>query len=74
MGVFVNRGIEAKCREDCRKRIITRTHEVIAEAKAAGITLKEASEVVEKSYASDASPYSETPESILALAKARKRR
>ena len=35
MGVFINKGIEAKCREDCRKRIIGRMYEVVAEAKAA---------------------------------------
>jgi len=72
MGVFVNKGIESKCREDTRKRIITRMHEVVAEAKAAGMTAKEVAEVADKSYASDASPYSDTPASILALAKSKK--
>jgi len=73
MGVFVNKGAEAKCREDSRKRIITRLHEVVCEAKAAGMSAREIKEVCEKSYASDAGPYGEAPESILALAGAKKR-
>ena len=72
MGVFVNRNIEAKCREECRKRIIGRMHEVVAEAKAAGMTRKEVSEVVEASLSTDASPYGETPAELLALAKPKK--
>ncbi|MFA6243022.1 MAG: GntR family transcriptional regulator [Candidatus Hydrogenedentales bacterium] len=74
MGVFVNKGIEAKCREDCRKRIITRMHEVVAEAKAAGMSAREVSDVAEKSYASEAGPYSTTPNSLTALAKPTKKK
>ena len=47
MGVFVNKGVEAKCREECRRRIIKRMHEVVAEAKAAGMTSKEIVEIAE---------------------------
>ena len=72
MGVFVNKNIEGKCREDCRKRIIGRMHEVVAEAKAAGMTRKEINDVVEASLAVDATPYGETPASVLALAKVKK--
>lgn len=73
MGVFVNKGIEAKCREDCRKRIIGRLHEVVAEAKAAGMSRSEVIEVTERSYSSDAGPYSATPAALTQLAKARKK-
>lgn len=73
MGVFVNKGIEAKCREDCRKRIITRLHEVVSEASAAGMTKKEVSDIVEKSMSMDASPYGETPAAILSMAKKKKK-
>lgn len=73
MGVFVNRGIEAKCREDCRRRVISRMHEVVAEGKAAGMVKKEIIEVVDKSLASEADPYSEPPVSVTNLAKQRKR-
>lgn len=69
MGVFINKGIDVKCREECRRRIITRLHEVCAEAKAAGMTKKDIIEVVDKSMATDTSPYAETPSAVLALAK-----
>jgi GntR family transcriptional regulator len=72
MGVFVNKSIDAKCREDCRRRIIARLHEVVAEAKAAGMTRKDVVDVVEASLAVDASPYGETPAAVTALAKHRK--
>lgn len=73
MGVFVNRGIEGKCRDDCRKRIIGRLHEVVAEAKAAGMSEKEIGEVIQKSYAMDVGPYSATPATVSALVRNRKR-
>jgi len=73
MGVFVNKGIEGKCREDCRKRIIGRMHEVVAEAKAAGMSKGEVQEVAEKSFASEAGPYSATPNNLAALAKGKKK-
>ena len=69
MGVYVNKGIEAKCREDCRRRIIMRLHEVSSEAKAAGMSKKDIVEIVDESLATDASPYAETPASVLALAR-----
>lgn len=72
MGVFVNKGIETKCREECRKRIIGRLHEVVSEAKSAGMTKKEVSEVVDASMALDVAPYAETPPSVSALAKPKK--
>ena len=69
MGVFVNKGVEGKCRDECRKRIIGRLHEVVAEAKAAGMTAREVSEVTDKSYQTESGPYSATPNSLTALAK-----
>lgn len=72
MGVFVNKGIEAKCREDCRRRIIGRLHEVVAEAKAAGMAPKEIADIVDKSARVEGNPYEATPAALLALAKAKK--
>jgi GntR family transcriptional regulator len=74
MGVFVNKGVENKCREDCRKRIIGRIHEVVAEAKAAGLTNKEVNELVGMSLAHQGTPYAEVPQSLLQLAKAPKKK
>jgi GntR family transcriptional regulator len=73
MGVFVNKGAEAKCRENSRRRIIGRLHEVVCEAKAAGMIAREIKEVCEKSYASDAAPYAEAPQTVLALVQTKKR-
>ena len=71
MGVFINKGIEGKCREECRRRIFMRLHEVVTEAKASGITKKDIMEVMDESMNADLSPYGETPSSILSLAKKR---
>ena len=69
MGVFVNKGVEAKCREEVRRRVIKRMHEVVAEAKASGMASKEIVDIAEKSYTSDAGPYSAPPASLMTLAK-----
>ena len=69
MGCYVAKGIVAKCREDCRHRIVTRLHEVVAEAKAAGMGLKEIRTIVDKCHASDTGVYGQVPASLLALAK-----
>jgi len=69
MGVFINKGVEAKCREECRTRTVERLHEVTAEAKSAGMTTEEVLEVINKSIEYDVSPYEPTPEAVLALAK-----
>lgn len=72
MGVFVNKGVEAKCRENCRQRIVRRIHEVVAEAKAAGLSSAEIKNAFSASFATDSHPYGDTPDSILALAKPKK--
>jgi len=69
MGVFINKGIEAKCRDDCRRRVVARLHEVVASAKAAGLSTQEVKEVCARSYATGGDPYGETPATVLALAK-----
>ncbi len=74
MGVFINPDTEKTCREDCRTRIVSRMHEVVCEAKAAGMTETELLEVVKKSVGLDASPYAPTPTAVLRLAKVRKPR
>lgn len=71
MGVFVSKGVQAECQEECRRRIIVRLHEVVAESKAAGLTKKDISEIIAKSMATNSSPYGETPAEVLALAKKR---
>ena len=72
MGVYINKGIQAKCRDSCGRQITEKLHEVTQEAKAAGLSKKEITSIVSKSFALDSSPYSEIPKSILALAKGKK--
>jgi len=69
MGVFINKGVEAKCREACRKQIIARLHEVVSEAKAAGMPAGEVKAVAQKCVKTDSSPYGEVPSEVLAMAK-----
>ncbi len=69
MGVFINKGVEQKCREECRRRIIERLHEVVAEAKAAGMSRDEVVKIVDKCIETGADPYSDVPTSILDMAK-----
>ena len=73
MGVFINKGAEAKCKDDCRRRIVSRLHEVVAEAKAAGMSAAEVKAICAESYAAALDPYGDTPESVLALAKTGKK-
>ena len=68
-GVFVKAGVENKCREECLNRIAARMHEVMVEARVAGISNGLAAEIVAASLASDGSPYGTTPPSILKLIK-----
>lgn len=69
MGCYINKGIDRKCRESCRAHIISRLHEVVQEAKAAGISKKDIVEVINKSYSVDSTPYGEVPASVMALTK-----
>ena len=50
MGVFVNKGVEAKCRDEVRRAIVGRITEVVAEAKASGMTLKEIRGTITKCF------------------------
>jgi GntR family transcriptional regulator len=72
MGVFINKGTEAKCKEDARQRIVGRMHEVVSESKAAGMTIQEIKALCAASCAIDAEPYGETPASLMAMAKGKK--
>ena len=69
MGIFVKKGVEAKCRENVRRRIIGRLHEVFGEAKATGMTVSEVTEVLKKCQDFDTNPYDEAPREVLSLAR-----
>ena len=69
MGIYINKGIEAKCRETCRRRIIGRLNEVLAEAKASNFKNKDVLAVVEKCLSVNCTPYEKTPAAVMRMAK-----
>jgi GntR family transcriptional regulator len=73
MGVFINKGIENRCREETLRRVIGRLHEVVSEAKAAGMTAEDVKSITNKSYQIGASPYGATPSELLTLAKKKRK-
>jgi GntR family transcriptional regulator len=72
MGVFINEGVRAKCKEECNKKIFAKLHEVISEAKASGLSKKDIMEVFGTSFPLAGSPYGDTPDQILKLARSKK--
>lgn len=69
MGVYINKGVQAKCRNACNERIAKRIHEVVQEGKAAGLTKKHLQEMLNKSFVTDSDVYGETPKTVMSLAK-----
>ena len=72
MGVYIQKGVQAQCRERCRTQITRRLHEVSQEAKASGMSKTQIGAVISKSFAIEGSPYGEVPKAVLALAKGKK--
>lgn len=69
MGCFIQKGVQEKCRQDCFVRIAKRIHEVVQEAKAAGIPKKFLNTIVSKSLNTDSELYGDTPKEVTALLK-----
>jgi len=69
MGVFIQDGIEARCRKQCHTHIIRRLYEAAAEAHAAGLNKTTAQQVVKTALTSQGSPYGTAPQNIFKLAK-----
>ena len=61
MGVFINDGVAAKCAEDCRRRIVSRLHEVVAEGAAAGMKPQEIKQACTKSFSVGGDPLWRNP-------------
>jgi len=72
MGVYINKGTEASCRANCRHRVIERAHEVVGEAKAAGMTNAEVLDVMAKSLTYNENPYGPTPPALFQIGKAKR--
>ena len=71
MGVYINKGADAKCREAVRSQVVGRIHEAVSEAKAAGMTAKEVRGCVEKLYGAVGEPYGVDEALVRGLAKAK---
>ena len=71
MGIFIKEGVEATCQAACYREIIGKLHEVVAEAKAAGMKETDINSIAKKCFASKTSPYAAPPSSILSLSKYR---
>lgn len=69
MGIFIKDGVEGKCQDECYREIIGKMHEVVAEAKAAGMKETEVKNLAKKCFASRLTPYDVPPRSILSLSK-----
>ena len=69
MGVFIQSGFTDRCRKDTSAQIIGRMHEIISEAKAAGIKHADIQSIVKACLKSDSQPYSPVPKEVLALSK-----
>jgi GntR family transcriptional regulator len=70
MGVYVNKGIQASCRDNVNREIISRVFEVCAEARAAGMRPSEVQSIAKECYkAATAVPYADVPKEITALAR-----
>jgi hypothetical protein len=61
-----------KCRDEVRKQIVGRLHEVACEAKAAGLTPSGAKESIEAILKGGGSLYSDTPSALLGLEKGKR--
>jgi len=69
MGSYIEKGVTATCHERCYKRTVERLHEVIQEAKTAGMRKGELMDALSKCYAATGSPYGDVPKAVLAVAK-----
>lgn len=69
MGCYIQKGVQAKCREDCYLRVAARVNEVVQEAKAAGISKKFLQEIVAKSLKAESELYGDPPAEVMALLK-----
>jgi GntR family transcriptional regulator len=69
MGVYIQENAEAQCRESVRTQVVGRLYEVVSEAKASGMSLKEARSCLEKLYASAGDPYTTDEATTRRLAK-----
>lgn len=69
MGVYINKGIQSRCKKDCKRRLTARAFEISQEAKAAGLSKKIFTDLISACWAAEGSPYGEIPKSVESAAK-----
>lgn len=72
MGIFIREGVEEKCQAECYREIICKMHEVVAEARAAGLKEADIIALAKKCFASKTSPYDIPPAALLSMLRGRK--
>lgn len=72
MGIFIKDGVGEKCQSACYRDIICKMHEVVAEAKAAGLKEADVNALARKCFSTKTSPYEVTPGAILSGLKGKK--
>lgn len=68
VGAFVSKGVQAKCRESCRKEVVKRMFEVVREGTACGMNKKDLTRILNASFGVEETPYEEAPKAVLSLA------
>jgi len=71
MGIFIKDGVEDMCQAACYQEIIRKMHEVVSEARAAGMKEQDINAIAGKCFDSKAAPYAPPPNGILSLLKVR---
>lgn len=69
MGVFIKKDIDARCREDCHRRLIRDLFGTAVEAQVAGLPAGTIQNVLKAARTTSVTPYGDVPEDILKLAK-----
>lgn len=69
MGVYIEKGVQARCQKDCKRRLAARAYEISQEAKAAGLNKKSFVDLISGCWAHEGSPYGEVPKSVLDVGK-----
>ena len=62
MGVYINKGIAARCKKDTTAEVLDRLYEVTREAAACGISAKDVSKAVKEFSSKGGHPYDTPPQ------------
>lgn len=69
MGCYVAKGVQDRCKKECRLELVRKLYEISQEAKASGMSKKNVTDIISKSLVTNSTPYGEVPASVSALVK-----